>query len=118
MNANSARRRPSSTKRALASLAVHPWRVAIRLRRSPLSTGRRMLITTERVAPIKKSPFVTLVTYETIVTDLFLGRLSAVHSHVEQAQPGHTILLQQLLVDKLFAQLVNLSGWHLASIWD
>src|SRR5437660_8718936 len=48
-NANSDRLRPSSTNRALASLGVHPWRLAIRLRRFPLSAGRRMLMTTERV---------------------------------------------------------------------
>ena len=45
MNANSARRSPSSTRRALASLAVQPWRLAMRFRRLPLSAGRRMLTT-------------------------------------------------------------------------
>src|ERR1035437_3452755 len=45
--ANSERRRPSSTSRALASLAVHPCRLAMRLRRFPLSAGRRMLMTIE-----------------------------------------------------------------------
>src|SRR5258708_25538055 len=47
MNPNSDRRRPSSTRRALASLAVHPWRFAMRLRRFPLAAGRRMLMTVE-----------------------------------------------------------------------
>src|SRR6266851_4991054 len=47
MNPNSDRRRPSSTRRALASLAVHPWRFAMRLRRFPLAAGRRMLMTIE-----------------------------------------------------------------------
>src|SRR5271157_1379581 len=48
--ANSERLNPSSTRRALASLGVHPWRFAMRLRRLPLSTDRRMLRTVERVA--------------------------------------------------------------------
>src|SRR5579863_10667628 len=47
MYANSDLRSPSSTKRALASLGVHPWRFAMRLRRFPLSAGRRMLMTVE-----------------------------------------------------------------------
>src|SRR5271156_3997813 len=51
INANSDRRKPSSTKRALASLGVHPYRFAIRFRRFPLATGRRMLITVEPTAP-------------------------------------------------------------------
>src|SRR5437773_2231968 len=38
-------------------------------------------------------------------------------SHVEQAQPWHTVLFQQPLVRKLLAQLVNLRRRHLASIW-
>src|SRR5450631_4552346 len=49
MNPNSDRRKPSSTRRALASLEVHPCRFAMRLRRFPLSAGRRMLMTIERV---------------------------------------------------------------------
>src|SRR5437016_635137 len=49
MKANSERLKPSSTRRALASLDVHPWRLAMRLRRLSLSVGRRMLMTTERV---------------------------------------------------------------------
>src|ERR1017187_4469437 len=44
MNPNSDRRKPSSTRRALASLGVHPCRFAMRLRRFPLSAGRRMLM--------------------------------------------------------------------------
>jgi hypothetical protein len=47
MNPNSDRRKPSSTKRALVSLGVHPCRFAMRLRRLPLSAGRRMLMTIE-----------------------------------------------------------------------
>jgi hypothetical protein len=47
MNPNSARRKPSSTRRALASLGVHPCRFAMRLRRFPLSAGSRMLMTIE-----------------------------------------------------------------------
>src|SRR3989454_6857963 len=74
MNANSDRLRPSSTRRALASLGVHPWRVAIRLSRLPLSAGRRMLITTERVVPIK-SPLQSIVTLVTIVAHLALGQM-------------------------------------------
>src|SRR5208283_2301734 len=50
MKADSDRLKPSSTRRALASLGVHPCRFAIRFRRLPLSTGRRMLRTVERVA--------------------------------------------------------------------
>jgi hypothetical protein len=49
MNPNSDLRKPSSTRRALASLGVHPWRFAMRLRRFPLSAGRRMLMTIEWV---------------------------------------------------------------------
>jgi hypothetical protein len=49
MNPNSDRRKPSSTRRALASLGVHPCRFAMRLRRFPLSAGRRMLMTIEWV---------------------------------------------------------------------
>src|ERR1039458_3624173 len=49
MNPNSDRRKPSSTRRALASLGVHPCRFAMRLRRFQLSTGRRILITIEPV---------------------------------------------------------------------
>src|SRR5438132_12443039 len=73
MNANSDRLRPSTTSRALASLGVHPWRFAIRLSRLPLSAGRRMLITTERVVPIK-SP-VSIITLVTIVAHLALGQM-------------------------------------------
>jgi hypothetical protein len=47
MKANSERRKPSSTRRALASLGVHPCRFAMRLRRFPLSVGNRMLMTIE-----------------------------------------------------------------------
>jgi hypothetical protein len=47
INANSHRRRPSSTKRALASLGVHPYRVAISLRRFSLAAGSRMLMAVE-----------------------------------------------------------------------
>src|ERR1039458_8452997 len=47
MKANSDRRKPSSTRRALASLGVHPCRLAMRLRRFPLSVGRRILTTIE-----------------------------------------------------------------------
>src|SRR5205807_9812837 len=43
------RLRPSSTRRALASLGVHPCRLARRLRRFPLSVGKRILTTIERV---------------------------------------------------------------------
>src|SRR5271157_5136076 len=50
MKANSDRLKPSSTRRALASLGVHPCRFAMRLRRLPLSRDRRMLSTVERVA--------------------------------------------------------------------
>jgi hypothetical protein len=50
MKANSDRRRPSSTIRALASLAVHPCRLAMRLSRFPLSAGKRMLMTVDWVA--------------------------------------------------------------------
>src|SRR5271165_5157971 len=50
MKPNSDRLKPSSTRRALASLGVHPWRFAMRFRRLPLSTDRRMLRTVERVA--------------------------------------------------------------------
>src|SRR5271157_3965403 len=50
MKANSDLLKPSSTRRALASLGVHPCRFAMRLRRLPLSTDRRMLRTVERVA--------------------------------------------------------------------
>src|SRR5271157_355889 len=53
--ANSERRRPSSTSRALASLAVHPCRLAMRLRRFPLSAGRRMLMTIEEVVLMAES---------------------------------------------------------------
>src|SRR5271157_232964 len=50
MKPNSDRLKPSSTRRALASLGVHPCRFAMRFRRLPLSTDRRMLRTVERVA--------------------------------------------------------------------
>jgi hypothetical protein len=50
IKANSERLSPSSTKRALASLGVQPCRFAMRFRRLPLSKGRRMLKTIERVA--------------------------------------------------------------------
>src|SRR5260370_30447432 len=53
--ANSDRLKPSSTKRALASLGVHPCRFAMRFRRLPLSTGRRMLRTIERDGFIETS---------------------------------------------------------------
>jgi hypothetical protein len=49
MKPNSDRRKPSSTRRALASLGVHPCRFAMRLRRFALSVGRRMLMTIEWV---------------------------------------------------------------------
>jgi hypothetical protein len=49
MNPNSARRKPSSTRRALASLGVHPCRFAMRLSRFPLSAGSLMLMTIECV---------------------------------------------------------------------
>jgi hypothetical protein len=55
MNANSERLKPSSTKRALASLGVHPCRFAMRLRRFPLPTGNRMLTTIERLAFMKSA---------------------------------------------------------------
>src|ERR1017187_3871202 len=61
MNPNSDRRKPSSTRRALASLGVHPCRFDMRLRRFPLSTGRRMLTTIERVDLIDNLQGVTLV---------------------------------------------------------
>src|ERR1017187_2774324 len=50
MKANSERRSPSSTRRALASLGVQPCRLAMRFSRRLLSRGRRMLTTMERVA--------------------------------------------------------------------
>jgi hypothetical protein len=53
INANSDRLRPYLTSRALASLGVHPCRLAIRFRRFPLSLDRRMLTTTDRVFRIK-----------------------------------------------------------------
>src|ERR1044071_7281378 len=46
------RLRPSSTRRALLSLGVHPCRVAIRFKRTPLSAGNRMLMTTDRFVPM------------------------------------------------------------------
>src|SRR5580700_10283593 len=46
--ANSDRLKPSSTRRALASLGVHPCRLAMRFKRFPLSTGRRILSTIVR----------------------------------------------------------------------
>src|SRR5437660_12595746 len=64
MKANSERLKPSSTRRALASLDVHPWRLAMRLRRLSLSVGRRMLMTTERfflVFLVAMLPGVTVV---------------------------------------------------------
>src|SRR5690242_2605095 len=61
MNANSDRLRPSSTSLALASLGVHPCRLAIRLRRFPLSAGKRMLTTMERGFRIGFPPVVTVV---------------------------------------------------------
>src|ERR1017187_4996560 len=48
-NANSDRLKPSSTRRALASLGVQPCRFAMRFRRLPLSRDKRMLRTVERV---------------------------------------------------------------------
>jgi len=47
MKANSDRRRPSSTRRALKSLAVQPWRLARRFKRFPLSAGNLMLTTVD-----------------------------------------------------------------------
>src|ERR1700730_1895768 len=61
MNANSDRLKPSSTRRALASLGVHPCRFAMRLRRFPLSIGRRMLMTIEWVVFTEPPPIVALV---------------------------------------------------------
>ena len=56
MNAKSDRLRPSSTSRALASLGVHPCRLAMRLRRFPLSAGKRMLMTMGRVFLMRLFP--------------------------------------------------------------
>src|SRR5208283_3258336 len=63
MKANSDRLKPSSTRRALASLGVHPCRFAMRFRRLPLSTDRRMLRTVERVAFINMHLFCNYCNY-------------------------------------------------------
>jgi len=51
MSTNSDRLRPSSTSRALASLGVHPWRLAMRFKRVLPAAGSRMLMTTDRLVP-------------------------------------------------------------------
>src|SRR5437764_6126161 len=69
MNAHSERLKPSSTRRALASLGVHPCRLAIRLRRLSLSLGRRMLMTADRFFLM----FTSLVTIVSIVAYCGVG---------------------------------------------
>jgi hypothetical protein len=65
--ANSDRLKPSSTNRALASLGVQPCRFAMRFKRFPLSTGRRILSTIERDCFIDP-PGVTVVAIVTIMS--------------------------------------------------
>src|SRR6202167_4767717 len=79
MKANSERRKPSSTRRALGALGVHPWRFAMRLRRLPLAAGRRMLMTVEGAdfMAISCVTIVSIVTYRNplgVVGNLSPGR--------------------------------------------
>src|SRR3974390_536909 len=110
MYANSDLRRPSSTNRALASLGVHPCRLAIRLRRFPLSAGRRMLMTTGRVVFIearflqrnycKDCSTSSALPFLFLVNDPHSNLLQMVHSGVSDA-PGNGFNSNEIACRKL-----------------